>query len=97
MTSDLPPLMSPKRYDEPSRFQAENLLREARRQRRLPNIPVPDVCLLDPEGDVVRHLRATGEATRHQRTRCGTSIIRTRPPSCGHLRKCAGAIGVGPI
>ena len=56
MTSDQPPLLNPKRYDEPSRFQVENLLREARRQRHLPDAPVPEVCLLDPDGDVIRHL-----------------------------------------
>ena len=70
MTSDLPPLLSSKRYDEPSRFQVENLLREARRQRRLPDVPVPAMCLLDPDGDVVRHLSATGDATRHLAWAC---------------------------
>jgi len=70
MTSDQPPLLDPKRYDEPSRFQVENLLREARRQRHLPDTAVPDVCLLDPDGDVVRHLRATGGATRDPAWAC---------------------------
>ena len=70
MTSDLPPLLNPKRYDETSQFQVENLLREARRQRRLPDVPVPAVCLLDPDGDVVRHLSATGDATRHLAWAC---------------------------
>jgi uridine phosphorylase len=70
MTSDLPPLFSSKRHDETSRFQVENLLREARRQRRLPDVPVPAVCLLDPDGDVVRHLSATGDATRHLAWAC---------------------------
>jgi uridine phosphorylase len=70
MTADLPPLLSPKRYDEASRFQVENLLREARRQRRLPDVPVPVVCLLDPDGDVVRHLRATGRARRDPAWAC---------------------------
>ncbi len=51
MTSGLPPLLHPKRYDEPTQFQVENLLREARRQRHLPDVPVPEVCLLDPDGD----------------------------------------------
>ena len=70
MASDQPPLVNEKRYDEPSRFQVENLLREGRRQRQLPDIPVPDVCLLDPDGDVVRHLRATGTAKRHPAWAC---------------------------
>jgi uridine phosphorylase len=39
-------------------------LREARRQRELPLAAVPRVCLLDPDGDVVRHL-AAGRGRRH--------------------------------
>ena len=35
-------------------------LREARRQRRLPTLPVPEICILDPDGDIVRALRADG-------------------------------------
>ena len=42
----------------PSVFRPENLLREARRQRGVPEVPVPEVCLLDPDGDIVRQLRA---------------------------------------
>ena len=57
---DLPPLLQPKAHNEPSVFQVKNLLREARRQRQLTTRTVPDVCLLDPDGDVVRHLRAKG-------------------------------------
>ncbi len=46
----------------PSVFQPESLLREARRQRGLPLRNVPAVCALDPDGDLVRHLRRTGQA-----------------------------------
>ncbi len=46
-------------------FRPENLLREARRQRNLPDLPVPDVCLLDPDGDIVRQLRAAGRSAPH--------------------------------
>lgn len=56
------PLFEAKRYDEPSVFTPESLLREARRQKDLPDEPVPDVCVLDPDGDVVRHLTTTGRA-----------------------------------
>jgi uridine phosphorylase len=70
MGSDRPPILDAKQYDEPSQFQVENLLREARRQRHLPDLPVPEVCLLDPDGDVVRHLRTTGEAARHSAWAC---------------------------
>lgn len=68
--SDQPPLLRNKAYGDLSVFSAANLLREARRQRQLGTRPVPSVCLLDPDGDVVRHLRATGEAVRHEDWAC---------------------------
>ncbi len=50
--------------DEASIFLPENLLREARRQRGLPPGQAPPVCLLDPDGDIVRHVRRDGRARR---------------------------------
>ncbi len=47
-------------HAEPSVFRPDHLLREARRQRNLPDEPVPAVCVLDPDGDLVRYLRRTG-------------------------------------
>jgi hypothetical protein len=43
-------------------FTPENLLREARRQKGLTAAPVPEVCVLNPDCDMVRRLRATGRA-----------------------------------
>jgi len=51
-------------HAEPSVFLPENLLREGRRQRALPEGQVPPVCVLDPDGDIVRYLRRTGRAER---------------------------------
>ena len=51
-------------HGESSVFLVENLLREARRQRRLGEVVVPWLCLLDPDGDVVRHLRRQSRVTR---------------------------------
>jgi uridine phosphorylase len=56
--------------DEPSVFLPENLMREARRQLDLPAGRVPAVCLLDPDGDVVRYLRRSGRATRSESWAC---------------------------
>lgn len=56
------PLLEGKRYDDPSVFTPESLLEEARRQKGLDDGGVPDVCVLDPDGDVVRHLVSTGRA-----------------------------------
>lgn len=59
------PLARVKYYDAPSVFRPENLLREARRQKGEAEHPVPDVCVLDPDGDLVRHAKADGTARRN--------------------------------
>ena len=61
---DAPLLLGPKDHDAPSVFRPENLLREARRQRGLPETNVPAVCALDPDGDIVRALHASGRSKR---------------------------------
>lgn len=65
-----PPIIAGKRYDAPSAFTPENLLREARRQKGLEVGSVPEICVLDPDGDVVRHLRATARTHRHPLWAC---------------------------
>jgi uridine phosphorylase len=70
MDHEISPLLRAKAYDQPSVFQPANLLREGRRQRGRPDIAVPEVCLLDPDGDIVRHLAATGRATEHPGWAC---------------------------
>ena len=67
---NLPPILRTKRTAEPSVFTPEALLREARRQRGIGMGPVPEVCILDPDGDIVRHLRATGSARPHRHWAC---------------------------
>ncbi len=57
-------LLGPKQFDEASVFTPESLLTEARRQKDLPDRDVPDVCVLDPDGDVVRHLVSADRARR---------------------------------
>ena len=49
--------MDKKQYKEPSVFTPENLLREGRRQKNLAHGNVPEICVLDPDGDIVRYLR----------------------------------------
>jgi len=58
--SALPPILSHADFDQASVFTPTNLLREARRQKRLPVGDVPDVCVLDPDGDFWRLLRESG-------------------------------------
>ena len=68
--TELPPLLRDKRHDAPSAFTPESLLREARRQKGAGAARVPKVCLLDPDGDIVRQLRAEGRARRHEEWVC---------------------------
>jgi len=56
------PLSDNKNPSSPSVFQPAALLREARRQKHLPTVAVPAVCILDPDGDIVRHLQKTSQA-----------------------------------
>ncbi len=58
----VPPILTLKAHDEPSVFHPENLLRECRRQRGLSDGLVPEVCVLDPDGDLERYLVASGRA-----------------------------------
>jgi uridine phosphorylase len=53
------PLLAPKSHGERSVFTASNLLREARRQRGLAEQVVPQVCILDPDGDLARYVSET--------------------------------------
>lgn len=57
-----PPIITRKNHFSPSVFTPENLLREARRQKSIPEGTVPKVCILDPDGDIVQNLVATGRA-----------------------------------
>ncbi|MBI4558136.1 MAG: nucleoside phosphorylase [Candidatus Hydrogenedentes bacterium] len=58
------PLVQNKHHEMPSVFSPQRLLENARRQKGLPASPAPEICVLDPDGDIVRHLLRKGEATR---------------------------------
>lgn len=66
----VPPILAHKHYAAVTAFTPENLLREARRQKGLPQTPVPQVCVLDPDGDIVRQLKAAGRAQQHPGWAC---------------------------
>jgi uridine phosphorylase len=59
------PLFAVKDYAAPSIFRPENLLREARRQKAIAAGSVPAVCVLDPDGDIVRAVRADRRGRRN--------------------------------
>ena len=58
----MPPILADKDYAAVSVFDPANLLREARRQKEVPGIAVPEICMLDPDGDILRVLRREGRA-----------------------------------
>jgi uridine phosphorylase len=60
--SKYPPILRHKDLEQPSVFTPENLLREAKRQKAIADKKVPRICLLDPDGDIVRNLRSEKKA-----------------------------------
>lgn len=64
------PILTSKDHAAPSVFRPEALLREARRQKSLPIASVPQVCVLDPDGDIVRRLKRTGACRPHEGWAC---------------------------
>jgi uridine phosphorylase len=58
----MPSILDNKNTSAPSVFLPAALLREARRQKGLATVDVPPVCILDPDGDIVRGLRQSGRA-----------------------------------
>src|SRR5262249_46773992 len=57
-----PPILANKRATAPSVFAPQALLREARRQKGLAAVDLPAICILDPDGDIVRRARSAGQA-----------------------------------
>lgn len=66
----MPPILTNKSERAPSVFTPEALLREARRQKGLATANVPRICLLDPDGDLLRRLRRDGQAVRLESWPC---------------------------
>ena len=59
----VPPLLDNKNPSAKSVFAPAALLREARRQKGLTAASIPSICVLDPDGDIVRRLKANGDAS----------------------------------
>ena len=66
----MPPILDNKHPDIPSVFEPTALLREARRQKGLGHAEVPPVCILDPDGDIVRSLKRSRLAKRVEHWPC---------------------------
>jgi uridine phosphorylase len=65
-----PPILINKVYTAQSVFVAENLLRQARRQKSIPKGNVPAICVLDPDGDLVQYLRDHAHAQPNPHWAC---------------------------
>jgi len=63
-TGERPQILRCKNHRAPSVFTPDALLREAQRQKGIGADTVPEICVLDPDGDIVRHLIATNRARR---------------------------------
>src|SRR6202521_3918295 len=85
----MPPLLNNKNASSPSVFRPAALLREARRQKGLGAVDVPPICILDPDGDIVRRLRHTGQAHRHE----GWPCYHTQLDTFGIAGQTVGIIG----
>lgn len=64
------PILDNKSPTSPSVFSPSALLREARRQKGLASANVPSVCILDPDGDILRRLKSTEQAKRFETWPC---------------------------
>jgi uridine phosphorylase len=66
----IPPILAQKFYSAASQFKPESLLREGRRQRGRAAGVLPEICVLDPDGDATRHLVQRGVAKRNTHWAC---------------------------
>lgn len=88
------PILRGKDYGAPSVFRPESLLREARRQKGLSVLGVPDVCILDPDGDIARHLKRTGLGHVHEGWACyHTGLLAFELEGIGQVGVVGCAVG----
>ena len=87
------PLIERHDHVAPSVFRPESLLREARRQKGLAQGSVPPVCILDPDGDIVAHMRRRHAAEPCPQWACYHSTMwtwRTGDLACGIVGHVVG-------
>ncbi len=63
--------------DSPSAFTPESLLEAVRTERKLPQDPVPEICILEFDGDLTDWLVAKGLATRWRPWACFHTSMET--------------------
>jgi uridine phosphorylase len=77
MHANKPPVLDNKNPSSPSVFWPAALLRAARRQKGLAAVDVPSICILDPDGDIVRRLRHTHQARPFDGWPCYHTLLDT--------------------
>lgn len=88
------PIISHEDHEQESVFTAENLLREARRQKSLAASPAPPICLLDPDGDILDSLVAAGRTVPESAWACYHTKLYTFEHDgvrCGIVGRVVGA------
>ncbi len=83
------PILDQKDHGAASVFEPTALLREARRQKGLVTENVPAVCILDPDGDIVRRLKCSGDARPAASWPCYHTDLYTFPVAS----RIAGIVG----
>ncbi len=83
------PILKHKSYDEDSVFQPENLLREARRQKDVLYGEVPNICILDPDGDLVDYLISKNKVVKSKCWACYHSDLYS-------FNICGKSVGIVP-
>jgi len=64
------PILANKYYRKPSVFDPANLLKQARRQKSLSSGSVPEICVLDPDGDLSSYIRDSSVGKRNPYWAC---------------------------
>ncbi len=64
------PILVNKSYDQPSVFSPDNLLRKARRQKGISAENVPEICVLDPDGDFLHYVKNSAAGIRNPHWAC---------------------------
>src|SRR3954449_5303406 len=77
-----------------ARFAPAALMREARRQKGLASVDVPSVCILDPDGDIVRRLLDERRAQLFENWPCYHTDLHTFPIGSETVGILGRAVGV---
>jgi uridine phosphorylase len=87
------PILDLKNPQAASVFLPENMLREARRQKLLKVTPVPPVCILDPDGDLLRKLQQAGRTTPCEGWACYHTVMHEFQEGGQKFGIIGGAVG----